>query len=72
MVTIMGNTTKVRLAILGKKQVDVLSEVRKRGYANLEASQLNAYINERNTTPQAKAVMKIVDDVLDEWESKAI
>ena len=72
MVTIMGNTTQVRLVMLGKKQVDVLSEVRKRGYANLEASQLNAYINERNTTPQAKAVMKIVDDVLDEWESKAI
>lgn len=68
----MGNTTKVRLAMLGKKQVDVLSEVRKRGYSNLEVSQLNAYINERNTTPQAKAVMKIVDDVLDEWESKAI
>lgn len=68
----MGNTTKVRLAMLGKKQVDVLSEVRRRGYANLELSQLNAYINGRNTTPQAKAVMKIVDDVLNEWENKAI
>ena len=33
----MGNTTKVRLAILGKKQIDLLFEIRKRGYKNGKA-----------------------------------
>lgn len=66
----MGKQVKVKLLELEKKQVDLLMELRKRGYPRLQQPQLNAYINGAVTTPQAQAVMRIVDDILDEWENE--
>lgn len=66
----MGNTTKVRLAILGKKQIDLLFEIRKRGYKNLEPPTLSTYINGNSTSPQAQAVLELIDTILTEWESE--
>ena len=66
----MGNQVKVKLLELEKKQVDLLKELRKRGYPRLQQPQLSSYINGAVITPQSQAVMRIVDDILDEWENE--
>ena len=66
----MGNMIKARLLNLGKKQVDLLEVIRKKGYANLQPPQRSAYINGSNTTPQAQAVLQIVYDTLEMWEKQ--
>lgn len=43
---------KVELAKLGKKQIDLLAEVRKRGYPNLYETQLSVYLSGRDRSPQ--------------------
>lgn len=67
----MGKQVKVRLAELGKKQVDLLMKLRTMGYPKLQQPQLNAYINGAIVTPQAQAVMHLVDKILDEWENES-
>ncbi len=62
---------KIKLLELNKKQVDLLDEIRKRGYPKLDPSVLSRYINGRDVTPQAKAVLSICEDVLNEWEKKS-
>lgn len=64
----MGKEIKVRLMSLGRKQMDLLVEIRKRGYPRLQQPQLNAYINGAVTTPQSLVVMQLVDEILTEWE----
>lgn len=66
----MENSVKLRLLNLGKKQVDLLKVIRKKGYTNLQPPQLSSYINGANTTPQAQAVMKIVYETLEQWEAE--
>ena len=66
----MENSVKLRLLNLGKKQVDLLKVIRKKGYTNLQPPQLSSYINGANTTPQAKAVMQIVYETLEQWEAE--
>lgn len=61
---------KVRLLLLKKRQIDLLEELRKRGYPNLYDSQLSAYISGTNKGPQAQAVMKLADEICSEWEQK--
>lgn len=60
---------KIRLLELGKKQVDLVTEIRKRGYPKLDPTMLSRYIDGRDITPQAKAVLGICEDILDEWEA---
>lgn len=64
----MASAVKIRLLQIGKKQVDLLTEIRKRGYPNLGDTQLSKYVNGRDITPQARAVKKIIEQILDEWE----
>jgi len=61
-------TIKIRLLTLGRKQVELLDEIRKRGYPGLATTQLYTYINHPGEAPQCVAVLKIVEDVLTEWE----
>lgn len=64
----MGNPTKVRLAQLGKKQVDLLEELRARGFKTLADSTLCKIINGRMESPQADAVKGAIDMILSDWE----
>lgn len=64
----MGNLIKARLATIGKRQIDLLEELRKRGYPNLYATQLSTYINGYGCGPQAVAVKDLIFDILEEWE----
>ena len=66
----MGNHVKVRLAELEKKQKDLLEVIRTKGYPRLQQPQLSSYINGAVITPQSQAVMRIVDEILDEWENE--
>ena len=66
----MGIGIKIRLLQLGKRQIDVLDEVRKRGYPKLGTAAFNRYINGHDVTPQAEAVMKIADQIITEWEAE--
>lgn len=61
---------KIRLLELNKKQVDLLEEIRKRGYSHLDPSVLSKYINGRAVTPQAKSVLALCEDILTEWSTK--
>lgn len=61
---------KLRLLKLGKKQVDLLEEVRKRGYRNLYPTQLSQYILGKIQTAQAEAVLEICRQILVEWENE--
>lgn len=62
---------KVRLIQLGKKQVDLLAELQKRGFPKLSPSLLSNYINGRDRTPQRNSVLDMADRILSEWESEA-
>lgn len=62
---------KIKLLELNKKQVDLLDEIRKRGYPRMSQPVLSRYINGREVTPQAKAVLGICEAVLREWETKS-
>lgn len=64
----MGNKYKARLAALGKRQIDLLAECRKRGYASLQPPLLSRYLSGAQTGPQATAVLAIADEVLEKWE----
>ncbi len=59
---------KVRLLELNKRQVDLLDEVRRRGYPNLDQSVLSRYVNGRVISPQARTVLALCEEILDEWE----
>lgn len=67
----MANVVRPRLAELGKTQVELLKEIRKRGFKNLNAQQLSKYANGHEITPQSEAVMEIAFEILDEWENKS-
>ena len=66
----MGNSVKIRLAKINKKQVDLLKEIRKRGFKNLQPPALSTYINGNSTAPQSEAVMKLVYEILSKWEKE--
>lgn len=66
----MGTMIKILLIELGKKQVDLLKELKKRGYKNLYSSQLSNYINGVENTPQAESVLAAVHEILDEWKKE--
>ncbi|MBQ6894853.1 MAG: hypothetical protein IJN40_05115 [Clostridia bacterium] len=62
------NKFAVALAQLGKKQVDLLYEVQRRGYPRLNQQQLSAYARGATVGPQADAVLKLCDMIIEEWK----
>ena len=59
---------KLRLLKLGKKQVDLIAELRRRGFPTLADTQLSTYINHMPPSPQCRAVMDECEKILKEWE----
>lgn len=59
---------KIELLKLGKKQTDLVKEIRKRGFPSVQATHLSRYINDADTTPQAKAVLSLCSIIIDEWK----
>ena len=61
---------KIRLLQLGKKQVDLLEELHKRGYRTISRQSLSDMINKRLNTPKAFTIRELCDKILDEWEEE--
>lgn len=64
----MANIFRARLGLVDKKQVELLAEVKKRGFSNLDPHLFSCYANGHSDTPQAKAVIAVANRILDEWE----
>lgn len=61
---------KIRLMRLGKRQVHLLDELRKRGFPKLCPSHLSNYLNGRELGPQRDTVLELSERILTEWESE--
>lgn len=61
---------KVELIKLGKKQVDLLEEIRKRGYPRLLPCQISGYINGLVLGPQADSVLELCREIIHEWKEE--
>ena len=61
---------KIKLLELGKRQTDLLDELRKRGWKRVQQSELSVIINGKLTTPKADAVLSSCHDILKDWESE--
>ena len=66
----MKNKYTITLAELGKKQVDLLYELQQRGYKNLCQQQLSGYLRGVIHGPQADAVLKLSDMIIEEWRNE--
>ena len=64
----MGKEIKHRLLELGKKQVDLLGELRRRGHERVSPQELSCFISGVVQTPKSTAVLKSVLDILSDWE----
>lgn len=60
-----------RLKMVGKKYVDLLPELRKRGYPKMNQIVLSRYVNKHVVSPQAHAVLDLCETILKKWESEA-
>lgn len=59
----------VRLARLGRKQVDVISELRNRGF-RVTPAEFSFFKNGRVTTPKSETVLKAADEIVSQWEAE--
>lgn len=60
---------KIKLLELGKKQIDLLFELRERGCRKLQPSELSLILSGKLTTPKAEHVLAMCNDIIDYWES---
>ena len=65
----MGKEIKHRLLELGKKQVDLLCELRHRGHDRVSPQELSCFISGVVRTPKSAAVLKTVLEILNDWEN---
>ena len=61
---------KYNLLLLGKRQIDLVREIRKRGYPKMTASLFSKYLNGYEPTPQCEAVLKLAEQIIDEWKEQ--
>lgn len=62
------NLFKLRLTMLGKTQTELFYEVQKRGYPTLALSNFSRIALQQTFGPQAMAIRKVANSILDEWE----
>lgn len=63
----MAKDIKIKLFELGKKQVDLLRELRNRGQ-KVSPQELSFFISGTLRTPKSEVVLKMSRDILKEWE----
>jgi hypothetical protein len=66
----MRNEVKIRLLKLGKKQIDLMDELNKRGL-NVAQSQLSDSLSGRLQSPKGTKIRTECLYILDEWEKGA-
>lgn len=65
----MAKDIKIKLFELGKKQVDLLRELRNRGQ-KVSPQELSCFISGVVQTPKSETVLNIARDILKEWEAQ--
>lgn len=60
---------KIKLLELGKRQTDLLDELRRRGWKRLQQTELSTIVNGKLTTPKARSVLAMCDEILADWEN---
>lgn len=63
---LLNSNIKVHLAILKRKQADLLRELRKRGIKT-DSSRISQYINGLDSTPKSKVVLGEIKKIIEEW-----
>lgn len=61
---------KLDLVRLGRKQIELLPEIRKRGFPNLYESQFRLYMTGRYKGAQGQAVLQLCRDIIAEWKAE--
>lgn len=59
----------VRVTKLGKKNVDVISELHKRGY-KVTPGEFSYFKNGRITSPKSDIILEAADKIISEWEAE--
>lgn len=62
---------KVRLAELGKKQVDLIPELAKRGL-KVNPTELSLAILGRKQQPKTDKILSVANEIVSEWEKEKI
>lgn len=65
----MEKNLKVRILLCGKKSVDVIDALHKRG-VNVNPSNFSRAINGRDQAPSAKNIVKLSDEIVSGWEKE--
>ena len=65
----MKPSLKIRIALCGKKSVDVIEEIRKSG-ERLGPAYFSNVLNKRIDTPKAKAILTAAEEIVGEWEKQ--
>lgn len=61
---------KIRLVTLGKRQIDILAAIRERYREKISPSELSRIINGIQNDNKSQRVLKEIDIILTEWETK--
>lgn len=61
---------KIRLIELGKKQTDLVVELRKRRY-KIQPGELSQMLTGQLTTPKSKIIKHEVENIISDWEKQA-
>ncbi len=62
---------KARLAALGKKQLELVPELAKRGLTISSPAELSNAINGHNAQPKAQQIVSAANEIIKEWEARA-
>ena len=59
---------KARIITLGKRLVDLIPELAKRGIIVSAPSHLSNALNGKDTTPKAKEIVRVSNEIITAWE----
>ncbi len=62
---------KLRLVELDKRQTDIVRELQKRGFKNLDRATFSSYLSRTRTGPQADTVLALAEEIVTQWEKEA-
>lgn len=59
---------KIELVKLGKRQIDLISELRERGY-KINPPDISAYLSGYIVTPKSQEVLKECENIIEGWKA---
>lgn len=67
----MKPNLKIRIALCGKKSVDVIEEIKKTG-EKIDPCFFSNVINNRTNTPKARVILAAAEKIVGEWEKQKV